>query len=294
MTVSARKAGSQENPAAKRIFTTRIMQASRKHRLNPLGSVKAGPQALWQRMATEHQRAWSRSDADGAYRMLCWPSQSRLAAQLNVSVNTIRRWTRALQAAGLIEVEIVAKPGEASCLKRCSYALVAPMRVGSMPPPRARTASQSPRGIARHDYVRKPKPATTTTKAEVIARRNAEQDQYVQRIAAHDPAQAAALARMIELQRKREGEAETSPTLASLLDPNDHVQLAAEVARIVPGITLSKASHMARTNPHALVQALDAWRDHDVDDMSNPAGYLVGIFSNIAKRERIGSLSHAA
>lgn len=294
MTVSARKAGSQENPAAKRIFTTRIMQAWRKHRLNPLGSVKAGPQALWQRMATEHQRAWSRSDLDGAYRMLCWPSQSRLASQLNVSVNTIRRWTRALQAAGLIEVEIVAKPGGSSCLKRCSYALVAPMRVGSMPAPRARTASQSPRGIARHDYVRKPKPATTTTKAETRARRDAEQDQYVQRIAAHDPRQAAALARMIELQRKREGEAETSPTLASLLDPNDHVQLAAEVARIVPGITLSKAGHMARTNPHALMQALDAWRDHDVEDMGNPAGYLVGIFNNVAKRDRIGSLSHAA
>ena len=79
---------------------------------------------------------------------------------------------------------------------------------------------------------------------------------------------------------------------AGLLEITERV--AAEVARIVPGITLSKASHMARTNPHALVQALDSWRDHDVDDMSNPAGYLVGIFNNVAKRERIGSLSHAA
>jgi hypothetical protein len=296
MTVSARTAIGQEKVgkekgAPKRKFTAWIIQEWSRRQIRPLAVVGIGPQALWQRMAMQYQRAWERSATDGAYRMLCWPSQARLAADMNVTVQTIRRWTRALEAAGLIEVDVVATPGATSCLLRCHYALVAPMRVGAMQAPRKR-APQSARGFAREGYVRTPRTASrATSRVEVEARRDRKQEEYIEKIAATNPQEAAAF-RAIEAMKKASERVQRD--IVPVLDTSDPVKIAAEVAMLVPNISLGKAAHMARTNPQALAQAMVALRDIDTDSLANPAGYLVGIFNNISKRDRIRGLSHAA
>lgn len=296
MTVSARMAIGQEKAgkekrAPKRKYTAWIMQEWSRRRITPLAVVGVGPQALWQRMSTQYQRAWERSATDGAYRMLCWPSQARLAADMNVTVQTIRRWTRELEAADLIEVVVVAKPGAASCLRRCNYALVAPMRVSTMQAPRKR-APQSARGFARDGYVRTPRATPrATSRVEVEARRDREQEAYIEKLAATNPQEAAAF-RAIEARKKASERVQRD--IVPVLDTSDPVKIAAEVAMLVPNISLGKAAHMARTNPQALAQAMTALMDIDTDSLANPAGYLVGIFNNISKRDRIRGLSHAA
>jgi hypothetical protein len=308
MTVSARMAIGQEKVgketrAPKRKFTVHIMQAWSRYGVNPLGAVKAGPQALWQRMATEHQRAWERSDTDGAYRMLCWPSQARLAGQMNTSVQTIRRWTRALEAAGLIEVVVVAKPGATSCLRRCNYALVAPMRVSAMQAPRKR-APQSARGFARKDYVRASRAAagvggvvlgnahhTPTSRLAVLERRDREQEAHIEKLAATNPQEAAAFRAIIEKQRAA---ASAQRDGVEALGGSDPDKIAVEVQRMIPGLKLGEAARMAREDPHALVQAITAFMDTDESRWRDPAKYFAGIFKNKAKEGRVRSLSHAA
>lgn len=272
----------------KRIFTVQLMQAWRKEKVNPLAAVMPQAQALWVRMATEHQKAWERSGADGAYRMVCWPSQSRLAAQLAVSVQTIRRWTRQLEAAGLIEVEYVSKPGADNFVRYCHYKLVAPMRESTIPAPRPRKR-QEPRGIARTDYVRKPAApgVRKVDRAAIEATAAAERQAYIEKLAAVSPEQAAAFQRIEQLRARQESRTPDTST-------SEPARLAAEVVRIIPNMTMKKAAQMAGSSPRAMRDALQAFAECDIDDMRNPAGYFVGIYENLARIGGKESISHAA
>lgn len=277
--------------AEKRIFTVQLMQAWRKVNVNPLAAVRPQVQALWVRMATEHQKAWERSAADGAYRMVCWPSQSRLAAQLAVSVQTIRRWTRQLEAAGLIEVDHVSEPGKQTYVRRCHYKLVAPMRESTIPAQRPRKR-QEPRGIARTDYVRKPAApgVRKVDRAAIEATAAAERQAYIEKLAVESPGQAAAFQRIEQLRARQESRTPDTST-------SEPARLAAEVVRLIPSMTMRKAVQMAGASPSAMRDALQAFAECDIDDMRNPAGYFIGIYDNIARAGILSgkeAMSHAA
>ena len=300
MTISARTAIGQEkvgkeSRAPKRKYTAHIIQAWRRYGVNPLGAVGIGAQAMWHRMSIQYQRAWTHSAIDGAYRMLCWPSQASLAADSNVSVQTIRRWTRELEAAGLIEVVVVAKPGATSCLRRCNYALVAPMRLSAIRAPRKK-APRPARGFAREGYVPALRPARApTSRLAVIEKREAENDAYIESVRKRDPVEAANLEAAEARRRAKQAQAErVHRDIAPVLDASDADALAADAAMAAPNISWKMAKNMARTNPHALIEAIAALRQKDMDSLTNPAGYLVRTYDNISKGDRIRGLSHAA
>lgn len=300
MTVSARTAARQQRePKAQRIYTARITQAWAKRGASPLAAVSGGAQALWHYLANGYQEStWVRRD-DGQYAMTAYPSQHTLARAMGVSEETIRRRTRALEAAGLLQIMRVAIDGTRR--KRCYYTLLAPMKHSAMPARKAR-AKQTPRGCVRQ-RMENPAPTQREQRALRLVDEQREQLAEVERTLGKTEAEALRRLQATVQQRQREAGHNPQHTAVSLEDAallvgdtldteqrgvpmrieSDAAPMVAEACRRIPGLQPGAAVALVRhCGLDAFAEALDMVRHMSAGKRSS-IGSLAGYFTTTAR-----------
>lgn len=298
MTVSARyEPRQQERGNAGRIYTARIAQAWAKRGASPLAAVSPGAQALWMHMANAYQsHTWVRRD-DGNYAATAYPSQHTLARAMGVSEETIRRRTRELEAAGLLQVLRVAIDGTRR--KRCYYTLLAPMKHSAMPARRVRVA-QAPRGCVKQ---RKANPAPTHSQVRelrLVDERRATVEQ-VERT--RGKAEADMLRKLMETVNRKQRQAQPQHTAVSVADAallvgnpldterrgvpmrisTDAAPMVAKACQQIPGLAVGAAAALVKhCGSDAFARALDMVQ-HMSDGKRGSIGNLAGWFTRTVR-----------
>jgi len=289
----------QREDDARRIFTARIKQAWARKGVSPLAAVSAGAQALWMHMADTYQsRSWERSDCGERYTTAAYPSQHTLARALGVSEETIRRRTRELEAAGLLQVMRIAIEGTRR--KRCYYILLAPMKHSAMPARRKRV-KQTPRGCVAQ---RKANPAPTKPQQRTL-RIVDEQREHLERIEqSHGRKEADALRKLIETQRQHAAKARSDAALlvGEIMDTRGGVpirvdnsgaaELLVDACREIDGLEKGVvASLLRRGMGDAIAETLDIVK-HMSDQSRASKRSLPGWFVDVVQKIHAKGSSH--
>ena len=294
MTVSARyETRQQERGKSGRIYTARIVQAWARRGASPLAAVSCGAQALWHYLANGYQeKTWVRRE-DGRYIMKAHPSQHTLARAMGVSEETIRRRTRELEAAGLLQVLRVGIDNTRR--KRCYYTLLAPMKHSAMPARRAR-ATQTPRGCVKQ---RKANPAPTRSQVREL-RLVDEQRATVEHVEReHGKAHADMLRDTLDTIRRKQSQQRPTHTAVTVADAallvgdtldterrgvpmrvsTDAAPMVAEACRRMPGLQVGAAAGLVRhCGADAFAQALVIVK-HMIPGKRESIGNLAGWFT---------------
>jgi hypothetical protein len=276
----------QREDDARRIFTARIKQAWARKGVSPLAAVSAGAQALWMHMADTYQsRSWERSDCGERYTTAAYPSQHTLARALGVSEETIRRRTRELEAACLLQVMRIAIEGTRR--KRCYYILLAPMKHSAMPARRKRV-KQTPRGCVAQ---RKANPAPTKPQQRTL-RIVDEQREHLQDIEQkYGRKEADAARKIIEMQRQHAAKSRSDAALLVgeimdtrgvtpiRVDNSGARELVVDACQEIDGLAVGKAADLLKRGmSEAFEEALEMVKgmsDRKRDSIGNLAGYFV-------------------
>jgi DNA-binding Lrp family transcriptional regulator len=301
MTVSARyEPRQQERAGTGRIYTARITQAWAKRGASPLAAVSPGAQALWMHLANTYQsHTWVKRD-DGSYAATAYPSQHTLARALGVSEETIRRRTRELAAAGLLQVLRVAIDGTKR--KRCYYTLLAPMKHSAMPARRKR-AAQAPRGCVKQ---RMENPAPTRSQVRELQLVDDHRAAVEETERTRGKAEADMMRATLDTIRRKQRQAGARPqhTAVSLADAallvgdtldterrgvpirisTDAAPMVAEACRRMPGFTPQAAAALVRhCGLDAFAEALDGVR-HMGARKRESVGNIIGWFTRATQR----------
>jgi DNA-binding Lrp family transcriptional regulator len=234
---------------------------------------------------TYQSRSWERSDCGERYTTAAYPSQHTLARALGVSEETIRRRTRELVAAGLLQVLRISIDGTKR--KRCYYILLAPMKHSAMPARRKRV-KQAPRGCVAH---RKANPAPTKPQQRELSIVDQQREDLADIEQKHGRKEADALRKIIEMRRQHEmksrsdaallvGEImETRGGVPIRLDNSGARELLVEACREIDGLVMAKAADLLKRGmSEAFEEALEMVKgmsDHKRESIGRLAGYFV-------------------
>lgn len=301
MTVSARYGTRQQQRGGTgRIYTARIAQSWAKQGVSPLAAVSPGAQALWLHMANAYQsHTWVRRD-DGRYIADAFPSQHTLARAMGVSEETIRRRTRELQAAGLLQV--LRKPIDGTKRERCYYTLLAPMKHSAMPARRTR-AAQAPRGCVRQ-RMENPTPTRSQVRELRLVDQHREAVEQIERT--RGKAEADMMRATLDTIRRKQQQANMRPqhTAVSLEDAallvgdtldteqrgvpmriaTDAAPMLVEACRRMPGLQSGAAAALVRhCGLDAFAEALDMVKHMSAGKRSS-IGNLAGWFTRTVQR----------
>ena len=259
---------------------------------------------MWRYMANAYQTPWARRD-DGVYVMEAYPTQHTLARALGVSEETIRRRTRELVAAGLLQVLRIAIDGTKR--KRCYYTMLAPMKHSALPKRRERV-KQAPRGCVKQ-RMENPAPTKREQHRLCIADSYREDFERVERERGREQAERLRETRR-EIQRMQAqhsmaahrdaaallvGEImDTGGGVPIRLDNSEAAEVVAQACYRVKGLEVRAVAALARQGMvDAIAEALDMVQ-HMSAQKRGSIGNLAGWFMNTVRSIHAKGGRHAA